>query len=174
MRTITFILLLVLPVFSNAQETQLNSFFEKYSGKEGFTSVYITKYMFELFTKIDDKNKDKDLDNVISKLNSIKILTIDSATNIKTNLKFGKELLSILPKNIYKELMIVKDGGQTITFMIRENGPKISEFVMTIDGSASPVLIFLEGDIDLNHISKLSKSMKINGFEHLEKIDEKK
>jgi hypothetical protein len=174
MRTIAFVLLLVLPIFSNAQESQLNTFFEKYSGKEGYTSVYITKYMFELFTKIDEKEKDKDLDNVISKLNSIKILTVDSVTNLKANQKFGKELLSILPKNIYKELMIVKDGGQTITFMIRENGPKISEFVMTVDGSASPVLIFLEGEIDLKHISKLSKSMKIDGFEHLNKIDEKK
>jgi hypothetical protein len=45
---------------------------------------------------------------------------------------------------------------------------------MTVDGLASPVLIYLEGDINLKHISKLSKSMKIDGFEHLEKIDEKK
>jgi CRISPR/Cas system-associated protein endoribonuclease Cas2 len=174
MKTIAFIILIALPVFANAQESQLNSFFEKYSGKDGYTSVYITKYMFELFTKIDAEKKDKDLDEVLTKLKSIKILTIDSVTNLKTNLKFGKELLTVLPKNIYKELMIVKDGRQTITFMIREDGSKISEFVMTVDGLASPVLIYLEGDINLKHISKLSKSMKIDGFEHLEKIDEKK
>jgi hypothetical protein len=43
---------------------------------------------------------------------------------------------------------------------------------MIVTGQGNAVLMFLEGDIDLKSISKLSKSMKITGFEHLDKIDE--
>ena len=32
-----------------AQESQLNKIFDKYSGQEGYTSIHITSYMFELF-----------------------------------------------------------------------------------------------------------------------------
>ncbi|RLD84879.1 MAG: hypothetical protein DRJ07_04345, partial [Bacteroidetes bacterium] len=86
--------------------------------------------------------------------------------------KFQKELLQILPKTNYKDLMIIKEGRQDIRFLIREENSKISELVMIITGEDDPVLIFLEGDINLKNISKMSKSMKIKGFEHLEKVDD--
>ena len=174
MKKIALILLLLLPFLANAQQSQLNSFFEKYSGKDGYTSVYISSYMFELFKKISNKSEEKEFNDIITRLKSIKILTVDSVTNINSKIKFQKELLSILPKNIYKELMIVKDGSETVSFLFRNEGDKISEFVMTVEGSGSPVLIFLEGDIDLKQLSKLSKTMNIKGFEHLDKVDEKK
>lgn len=66
--------------------------------------------------------------------------------------------------------MIVKDGSETITFLIHEKKSVISEFVMLIEEKEEVALIFLEGDIDLNRLSKLSKSMKVTGFEHLDKI----
>ena len=89
MKKIVFLLILALPILSYAQESQLNTFFEKYSGKDGYTSVYITKYMFELFKKIDNTQKDKEFNEAVTRLKSIKILTIDSATNVFTNFKFG-------------------------------------------------------------------------------------
>ena len=90
-----------------------------------------------------------------------------------TNGRFLKDLRAALPKKDYKDLMIVKDGPETISFMIREEGPKISEFVMTIEGDGAPFLLFLEGDIDLNELAKLSRSVDINGFQHLDKLKDK-
>ena len=131
--------------------------------------------MFEFFKNADNAETDKEFNDATAGLNSIRILSVDSATNAKTNFNFGKELLSILPQNTYKELMIIKEGNQTITFLIREEDAKIKEFVMTIDGSPSPVLIYLEGDnMDLNQISKFSESMNIDGFENLKAVENKK
>ena len=174
MRKFAIILMLSLPIFASAQESPINSFYDKYSGKEGYTSVYITKYMFDLFKKISSETDDKEFQESINGINSIKILTIDSTTNITKKVRFIDELRTKLPKSIYKNLMIVKDGGNTITFMINEKESKISEFVMTINDTSSPVLIFLEGDINLKQISKLSKTMKIQGFKNLQKLDNKK
>lgn len=173
MKKVIIIILVVLsPTILIAQNSKLNDFFEKYSGQEGYTSVYITKYMFELFAKISDEQEDKEFKELTSNLNSIKILTADSLMEVRNGGKFQKELMQILPKTNYKELMIIKEGKQDIRFLIREEKNKISELVMIVTGQGEPVLIFLEGDINLKNISKLSKSMKIKGFEHLEKVDD--
>lgn len=171
MKRIIIIIGLLIPVIMNAQESQLNAFFDKYSGKDGYTSVYITKFMFELFAKIDNDSEDKEFKEATSKLTAIKILTVDSVKNANAQIKFKNELMSVLPKTIYKELMIVKDGSETITFLINEQNSKISEFVMTVEGGGDPCLIFLEGDINLKSISKLSKTMNVKGFEHLDKVE---
>lgn len=174
MKKIICLLIFSLPIIANAQESQLDAFFNKYSGKEGYTSVYITKYMFELFKKVNNAQEDKEFKEAVSHLNSIKLLTVDSLTNAKTHFQFRKELLSVLPKNVYKELMVVKDGKSTVTFLIREENSKISEFVMTVDNPSSPLLIYLQGDITLNKISKLSKTMDVNGFQYLDDVKDTK
>ena len=167
------LVILLIPFLTMAQETPANNFFEKYSGTEGYTSVYITKYMFELFAKITNDEENKEFNEITSNLNSIKILTIDSALNVKNERKFDKELSSLLPKSDYKDLMIVKDGKQTVKFLINEKDGKISEFLMIVYGDGDPVLIFIEGDIDLKKISKLSKTMNVEGFEYLDNVDKK-
>lgn len=173
MRNKFLIVVLLIPFLAMTQETPANSFFEKHSGEDGYTSIYITKYMFELFSKISTDEDQKDFQEITSKLNSIKILNVDSSFYVNSKVKFEKELFSKLPKSIYKELMIIKDGGETIKFLINEKNNKISEFLMVVYGESEPVLIFLEGDINLKQISKLSKTMNVNGFEHLDKIKDK-
>jgi hypothetical protein len=167
------LVILLIPFLTMAQETPANTFYEKYSGQEGYTSVYITQYMFELFAKINNDEEDKEFKEITSKLNSIKILTIDSALNVKSNRSFDQELLSSLPETIYKDLMVIKDGKQTVRFLINEKKNQISEFLMVVYGDGDPVLIFLEGDIDLKQVSKLSKTMNVDGFEYLENVDKK-
>ncbi|MDF1549189.1 MAG: DUF4252 domain-containing protein [Bacteroidales bacterium] len=173
MKKVNLILLFMIPVLAFAQKSQLNTFFDKYSGQEGYTSVHITKYMFQLFEKVSDEKEDKEFKDVTSKLDAIKILAIDSKADEVSQKAFKNELIQKLPKSIYKDLMIIKEGKKEITFMIREEGNKISELVMFVDEPNESALIFLEGDIDLKKISKLSKTMKIDGFEHLDKVDKK-
>jgi hypothetical protein len=173
MKKLIIIIVFLIPFSLVGQKSQLNDFFEKYSGQEGYTSVYITKYLFQMFATISDEKEDKEFKDVTSKLESIKILTVDSAMNQNKKIDFANELKKILPKTDYKDLMVVKEGKKQINFMIRESNGKISELVMAVSGPDEPVLIFLEGDINLAKVSKLSKSMKIDGFEHLEKVDKK-
>ncbi|MFN8257622.1 MAG: DUF4252 domain-containing protein [Bacteroidales bacterium] len=160
------------PVLLSAQKTPLNTFFDKYSGQEGYTSIYITKYLFQMFAKISNEKEDKEFKEVTSKLNAIKILSIDSAVNLVKKVDFATELKKILPSPEYADLMVIKEGKKTINFMIKEKNDKISELVMTVSGPGEQVLIFLEGDIDLASMSKLSRTMNIDGFEHLKDVKE--
>lgn len=172
MKKIMILMIAFLPVLGMAQKSQLNTLFDKYSGQEGYTSVYITSYMFDLFSKIADES-DEDLERVTKGLKSIKILTISDDLSPENQQAFYKEINEALPESIYKDFMIVKDGKEEVIFKVHDDGKKISEFVMIVKDPKEPVLMFLEGDINLKQIAKMSKTMDIKGFEHLEKVEEK-
>lgn len=166
------ILILSLPILTLAQSSQVEQIFDKYSGQEGYTSVHITKYMFDMFARIADDEEDKEFKEVTSNLTAIKILTLDSITNLNRKKSFYQELSESISEPNYKDLMIVKDGDEEIKFLIKEANDKISELVMIVGGNNDGVLISLMGDINLKQISKLSKSMDIKGFEHLDKVED--
>ncbi|HLO57597.1 MAG TPA: DUF4252 domain-containing protein [Bacteroidales bacterium] len=173
----TFLLamgLLALPVVSQAQSI-MDKLFDKYSGKEGFTSVYISKYMFDMFRSdenLDAKNQE-DLNHVISKLTGIKILVTDDDPATPTPVNLYQEIMKVLPSSPYKEVMVVREKDQNIKFFVKENGNKVAELLMVIGGNDESVLISIQGDIDMKNISKLAKSMNVEGMQNLEKIDEK-
>ena len=127
--------------------------------------------MFDLFAQIDSDSKDyKDFKEVTSKLNSIKILASEEGAE-SGGINFYNEIMKSLPEKDYKELMVVKEKDQDLKFLIREKEGKISELLLVVGGKAENVLISIQGEIDLETISKLSKSMNIGGMENLDKID---
>lgn len=157
-----------------AQQSAVDKLFDKYSGQEGFTTVYVSKYMFNLFAQIESNDEDfKDFEEVVSKLNSIKILASDD-TQQPAGINFYHEIMKELPVEQYQELMRVKEKDQDMKFLIREEQGQIKELLLIVGGSDENVLISIQGNIDLETISKLSRTMNIEGMENLEKIEEKK
>ena len=67
--------------------------------------------------------------------------------------------------------MTVRDKDNDMKFLIKEENGVITELVMVMHGDNEFFLLSLIGDIDLKQISRLSKSMSIDGFEHLKNID---
>jgi len=159
---------------TNAQSI-IDKIFDKYSGTEGFTTVYISKYMFDMF-RTDETNAagEEDINKVLSKLNCIKIIATDDdpATPVPANLY--QEIMKILPSSDYKEMMVVKEKDQDVKFMAKENKGKVVELLLIVNGKDNNVLISIQGDeIDMKNISKLTKGMNIEGMENLDKIEEK-
>src|SRR6056297_141180 len=162
-------LLFLIPLFSIAQNTPVDKLFEKYSGKEGFTSVYITSYMFSMFSEME--TEDPEFDQLVKNLTGIKILATDET--YAGNANFYTEIIDKLPLSEYKELMVVKEKDQDVKFLVNEKDGKIIELLLIAGGKNENALISIQGNIDLKNISKLSKSMQIEGLEHLEEIEEK-
>ncbi len=73
----------------------------------------------------------------------------------------------------YEEVMVVKDEGSNVRFLIRRQGGKIAELFLVVGGNDDNVAISIEGDIDMKSISKLSKVMNIEGMDKLNSIDKK-
>jgi len=167
------ILAMAMPVIAMGQ-SPADALFDKYSGQEGFTSVYITQAMFGLFADVDTEEDESGFMDLVKNLKSIKILTVEHDSTLKApQVNFYSEIMKDFPKSKYEELMVVKKSDQDVTFYIRKDGKKISELLMVVGGKDDNALISIQGDIDLKSISKLSKSMNIEGMENLEEIDKK-
>ncbi|NOU17961.1 MAG: DUF4252 domain-containing protein [Bacteroidales bacterium] len=155
-------------IVANGQNSAVDKLFDKYSGKEGYTSILISKYMFSMFSDVNPENKE--FNDLVSKLTSIKILVSDSSSN-NVGINFYNEIMKELPAKDYKELMVVKDKDQDIKFLVKDINGVIVELLLVVGGKSDNVLICIQGEnINLKNIAKLSKSMKINGLENLEKI----
>lgn len=159
-----------------AQNKSIDRVFDKYAGKEGFTTVYISKYMFTMFANLDDMN-DKDLkeaQDVFGKLTGIKILAVEDANAMGEGVNFYDEIMKDLPRDRYEELMVVKDSESDVIFLAREEQGVIVELLLIVGGEGDDnVLIAITGEIDLNTIAKLSKTMDIEGMDELENLEDR-
>jgi len=159
-----------LTVMVQAQNNPIDDIFNKYSEKQGFTVVSISSKMFTMFAGEDAENKDAD--NVISKLKSIRILSVEDSL-LNKNLNFYTELGKKLDLSVYEELMMVKEGPDITRILIRQSGNIISELLVITGGPGGNSLISIKGDLNLKNISDLSKSTGIQELKSLDKIDGK-
>jgi hypothetical protein len=147
--------------------------FEKYSGQDGFTSVHITQYMFQLFADLDTDEELSEFMELASSIDRIKILTGEGdSLNPTRGSVLYKDAMKMLPIKEYQELMEVRDGDQTVHMLIKEEGKTISEFLMLVFEEEETAIISITGRIDLNQLARLSKQMNIDGLEGLQEIEE--
>jgi hypothetical protein len=168
--TILFVMM-VLTSTAFAQEDAISRFFDKYEEDENFTHVTITSRMFGLFANLDVEDEaDKELMDAVSKVKGLKIIGKDDIENSAADALY-KEAFELIPEKEYDELMTVRDKDTDMKFLIKEENGVITELIMVMHGENEFFLLSLIGDIDLKQISRLSKSMDIDGFEHLKNID---
>jgi len=175
MKKITFVLVAAFFALSlnlNAQSA-VDKIIDKYSGSAGFTSVTMNKYMFEMIGRMDTSEDGEELTNTLSKLESIRILAMDSVSNPGVNLY--QLTMKALNGKDYEELMTVQEKGKNVKFLVREKGDIIVELIIVAGGPREDnALIVIKGEIDLASIGSLSKNMHINGLDQLDKLKDRK
>jgi hypothetical protein len=153
-----------------AQTNPVDEMFNKYSEKQGFTVVSISSKMFSLFANKDAENKDAS--EIINKLKSIKILSVEDSL-LNKNLNFYTELSRKLDLSVYEELILVKEGPDITKFLIKQTGNIISELLVITGGPGGNSLISIKGELNLKSISELSKSLDMQELKSLDKIEKK-
>ena len=151
-----------------AQTNAIDEMFDKYSEKDGFTTVYISSKLLGLFAGIDSEGNEGS--DIIRRLKSIRILSVEDSL-LNYNVNFYKELTKKLDLSVYEELMVVKEGGDMTKFLIRQNGDIITELLVVTGGPGDNTLISIKGDLDMKMISDLSKSTGIDELKDLEKLE---
>jgi hypothetical protein len=172
--TAAIVAFLALSSLANAQ-SPFDKFYEKYNNQEGYTSVNITKELFQMFASMGNEKNDtsiREMKKVMDQLTGMKVLSCkpDSLKPGKAT-AFYNEAYALFANPAYKELMTVNDGGNNVRFLTKQDAKgKISEMVMMAKGKDEMVVLNLTGTIDLSTISKISKSMNIHGMENLQKM----
>ncbi len=157
-----------------AQNKAVDQLFDKYAGQEGYTTVYISKYMFQLFQNLEGIEDDdlEEMQQVFGKLDGIKILTVEDEHKVGKGVNFYDEIMKDLDRDDYEELMVVKDSESDVVFLAKEDHGVIVELLLIVGGDSDNALIAITGEIDLSTIGKISHSMGIEGMEKLEDIED--
>ena len=169
------LILVMFPLILSAQSSSIDKLFDKYSGEEGFTSVNISKSMFAFFAKLEGIEDDdfNEMQEVIDNLNGLKILSCNSRDMDQLE-DFRNGITKILNDKNFEELMVMKESDKEVKFMIKNEGEDIIELLLIAVEEDEIAIISFFGLIDLQAISKLSKTVKINGMDHLEGLDKYK
>ena len=122
----------------------------------------------EDFHRYGDDPDYNEFKKATSGINSIKILTQEG----KKSVSFGKELLDMLPRSEYKELMVVKEEDEEVLFLAKEEDGKITEFLLIVSGGGEDALIAILGEIDLESISSIASGLDMPGLDNLEELEE--
>ncbi|MCD6201643.1 MAG: DUF4252 domain-containing protein [Bacteroidales bacterium] len=174
MKKTGFLLLagLLMPFLLQAQESAADRVFAKYAGKDGFTTVHITKGMFNLVSQLDPE--DKETAELISGLESIKILARDDDQVGNTRVDFYSEVVRDLPVKGYEELMVIQEKNEKVKILARMEAGYIRELLLVAGGKDDNALIIIRGKLKPNSLVSISRGMNVHGagLEYLEVLEE--
>ena len=149
-----------------AQDDAIQRFFSKYMEDDRFSRVYISPKMMQMaggFLKNHaDGDKDaEELGVLISKIKGIRILSSDSMDGMS----LYKEAMGTLTKNRYEELMDVQDKGNSLKFLVREEGGLIRELTMISGSGKSFSLLSMLGTFTYEDLNLLAEKTNIPGMD---------
>ena len=148
-----------------AQIDAIEKYFDKYMDDENFSVVYVSPKMFKMVSKVIDEDTNDEVADVIKDLKGLRILK--TSINSKA---FFTEAKSKINTNEYELLMTARDKGQNIEFFTKESGDIINELLLMIGGNEDFVLMSFVGNIDLNKVAKLAKTLDIEGADYLKEL----
>jgi hypothetical protein len=156
-----------------AQDSPTKKLYDKYGGKEGYTTVTISKELFGMFAEIDSDDPDaQEIKEMMSQLDGIQILMYEAKDESDAELKKFKDEISKVKAEDYTELMMVKESDEEVKFLARKKDDKIGELLLLINSGKEAGFVSIVGLIDMNTVAKLSKTMNIEGMDKLNKLED--
>jgi hypothetical protein len=156
-RLLLLAILTVTFTFSYGQKS-IDALFDKYAGKEGFTTVTIDGNLLKLF-KCFDKDNDNDDSSIPASVTEIRILSQEDKSLKVEN--FYDIVIKEIDINSYDEFMRVKESDQDLRMLVRTEGKKLKEFLM-IAGGTDNTIIQIKGELSLDDAKKLSDDTRKN------------
>tara|TARA_B110000037_G_C17107776_1_gene500574 strand:+ start:1719 stop:2294 length:576 start_codon:yes stop_codon:yes gene_type:complete len=184
------ILVTVLIAFFSTTVIKGQSIFERYANADDVSLVSISPKMFKMLGQIsiggDDPEAQEYLE-MVSSLNNFKVLI---SGNDEVNAEISRYASKEFSSYDLEELMTVKDADTNVTFYVKsgKSDDRVEKLIMYVKGvnseiiensplngrSIETILMIIEGDIDLNKISKLTDKMNLPGGKQLKKAQRQK
>jgi Domain of unknown function (DUF4252) len=160
-RLLLFASLMILFPISYGQKS-IDALFDKYAGKEGFTTVTINGNLLSL-ARCFDHDADKDF-SMPAKISTIRVLSQEDKSLKVDN--FYDMVVKDLNLSDYEEFMRIKESDQDLRVLVRQDGNKFREFLL-IAGGEDNAIIQITGDITLNEVKKLSENINKGDGTHI-------
>lgn len=154
-RLFLFITLLMTLTMVYGQKS-IDALFEKYAGKDGFTTVTINGNLLKLLSCLDDDHGDR---SIPANVTEIRILAQDDDT-IKVE-NFYDKVIRGINLDDYEEFMRIKEAHQDLRMLVRAEGRKFKEFLL-VAGGEDNLLIQIKGTMTFDDAKKFSVDAKRN------------
>jgi hypothetical protein len=151
-----------------SQNDAIEKIFNQYVNDDNFTVVSISPKMFKMMSKVNWNNVSADVKQTASQITSLRLLESEKNTQ-----QIYKDAIQKLNLAAYEELMTVRDGGENVKFLVKENNNIISELLMLVGGENDFVLMSITGNIDLDKLAKLAGTLNIQGMDKLKDVKKK-
>ena len=164
---VTIITILLSAFTAYGQVDAIDKYFSKYMDDPDFVTIYVSGKMFSLMSEIPQEEEDQYIKKQLEYLKGLRILSSDKVNG----LRMYREIAEKLDFNGYEMLMIVKEDDQEFKFMVKEDDGVIEELLMLSGQDNDFFMLSLVGIIDLKTISRISKSLDIEGMDKFERLD---
>jgi hypothetical protein len=147
------IALLMLSLGMNAQKS-IDALFDKYAGKDGFTTVTINGNLLKLVGSLDNDNK---TGSMPKNLTQIRILAQDNDSMKVEN--FYDLVIKDLDLKQYEEFMLIKSSDQAVRMLVRTDGDMFKEFLLIVGGKDN-ALIQIKGNMTFKEAKEFADGAK--------------
>lgn len=167
------------------------SIFESYANNDDVTLVSISPKMFKMLGKMSmsvDDPEAREFIEMVTSINNFKVL-------VSSNKDISSDMFNWVNQEVnnrgLEELMSVKDQDVDASFYVKngKDDDHVEQLLMYVNErklenknaklkfkgiAIESVLLLIEGDIDLNQISKLTEKMNLPGGNQLKKVQKVK
>jgi hypothetical protein len=152
------LLLIVLTITATVLYGQksIDDLFDKYAGKDGFTTVTINGSLLKLAHCFSDDNEE---DALPAHITEIRILAQEN-DQLKVDNFYNSVIDGIDLKN-YDEFMRIKKTDEDVRMLVRSDGDRFREFLLIAGGNDNAV-IQIKGNMTYAEARKFSKEAEKN------------
>ena len=184
------ILVPVLIAFFSTTVIKGQSIFERYANADDVSLVSISPKMFKMLGQISIGGDDPEAQEYLEMVSSINNFKVLISGNDEVNAEISRYASKEFSSYDLEELMTVKDADTDVTFYVKsgKSDDRVEKLIMYVKGvnsqimensplngrSIETILMIIEGDIDLNKISKLTDKMNLPGGKQLKKARRQK
>jgi hypothetical protein len=135
-------------------QKSIDDLFDRYAGKDGFTTVTLNGGLLKLAHLLGDKD---DECSIPLHITEIRVLAQEDKTMNVGN--FYNQVIHDINLNDYDEFMRVKSSDQDLRMLVRSEGNRFKEFLL-IAGGEDNALIQIKGNMTYEEARKFSDDAK--------------
>jgi hypothetical protein len=153
MKKVFLIFALTISVNLVSGQKSTDGLFERYSGRDGFTTVKISGNLLKLASHLEDDDENSFPTNITE----IRILAQDD-DKLKVD-NFYNVVIRDLNLDSYEEFMRIKESDQDLKMLVRSEGNKFKE-VLLIAGGEDNAIIQIKGNMTYQEAKKFCDKAK--------------
>lgn len=156
MKTTFLWLLLTLSAVSLKAQT-IDNLIDKYSNNKNCEYVSIQKGLFNLTQWLGATDIDKDTKEVLSRIKTLKILTINLDPKAEMRHHFLTELNNLLKNGNFEKMMVTKNKDDQSTFYGSTDKNNNAELIIESQNDDQLSVIIMKGNLTHEDLEKIAK-----------------